>query len=455
MKFAIDRRRLSIAAAFAWTILVPASSAERPAPPAAATDPSGAAAVYPIDLPTALRLAGAQNLDVQLARERLAEARANHQGALAQFFPWLAPGAVYRRHENRVQAVDGTIFDADKQSYSVGGSLTAQVELGDAIYKSLVAKQLVKAADYALEAQRHDATLAAAQGYFDLAFARVSVDVAGESVGISSDYQRQVERAVEAGIAFKGDQLRVRVQTERNQLTLRQAVEQQRVAAARLARTLHLDPAVELAAGDASLLPLSLVATNTTLDVLVREALASRPELKQSQFLVAAATDAKKGAVYGPLVPSVGAQAFVGGLGGGKNSDTGNFGGQEDYFVGVGWRIGPGGLFDFSRNQAAESRLRGTRLAEQKLRDEISRQVVEAFARLRSAADQIETASGALSAAEEGLRLAQTRKEFAVGIVLETIQAEQDLTRARLDYFKAVAEFNKAQYELKNAVGNL
>ena len=40
-----------------------------------------------IDLPTALRLAGAQNLDVQIAREKLREAKANHQSAVTQFFP--------------------------------------------------------------------------------------------------------------------------------------------------------------------------------------------------------------------------------------------------------------------------------------------------------------------------------------------------------------------------------
>src|SRR5579862_6870583 len=56
----------------------------------AQADPTNSAA-YPIDLPTALRLAGAQNLDIQIARTRLAEARANRQSALEQFFPWLAP----------------------------------------------------------------------------------------------------------------------------------------------------------------------------------------------------------------------------------------------------------------------------------------------------------------------------------------------------------------------------
>src|SRR5205814_9282248 len=102
-----------------------------------------------------------------------------------------------------------------------------------------------------------------------------------------------------------------------------------------------------------------------------------------------------------------------------------------------------------------DARLQGTRLTEQKLPDGNRRQRVEAFGRLQSSADQIDTAKRARTAAEEALSLAEARKEFAVGVVLETIQAEQDLTRARLDYLKTVADFNRAQYALKKAVGQL
>jgi hypothetical protein len=55
--------------------------------------------VQKIDLPTTLRLAGARNLDVQIARERLAEARANLDASVWQFFPRIPAGAGYRRHE--------------------------------------------------------------------------------------------------------------------------------------------------------------------------------------------------------------------------------------------------------------------------------------------------------------------------------------------------------------------
>jgi len=442
---------VSLCALAALIQMVPTSQAQVPASPSRATTNN----VYPIDLPTVLRLANAQNLDIQIARERLKEAKANHESAVEQFFPWISPGVAYRRHENRIQDVVGNIIDADKQAYAVGGALAAQMDLGDAIYKSLAAKQLVNAADYGLESQRQDSTLAAAQGYYDLAKAKAIVDVFKEALSISQDYHKQLHDAVGAGIAFKGDELRVQVQTERYQLSLRQALEGQRVAAARLAQILHLDSSIELVAQDTDLVPLTLVETNAPLDSLVQQALRSRPELKQSQALVTAAQDAKNGAVYGPLIPSLGAQGFVGGLGGGKNGSTGNFGETEDYVVGLGWRIGPGGLFDVGRVRASKARLEAAKLSGTKAQDEITRQVVESHTRAQSLLDQIATAKQNLATASETLRLTRERKQFGVGIVLEDIQAQQELTRARSDYLNTVAEYNKSEYGLSKAIGTL
>ena len=314
--------------------------------------------IYPIDLPTTLQLAGAQNLDIQLARERLSEAQANRQSAVEQFFPWITAGAGYHRRDGVAQAVPaGTISDAHYQSYYPGAALTAQMDLGDAIYKSLAAKQLVKASDQALEAQRQDTTLSAAQGYFELAKAGALVEVAREALGTSRDYQQQLHAAVSSGIAFKGDELRVQTQTEHYEIVLRQALERQRVAAAELALVLHLDSQVELVPRDTGLAPITLFATNSAMDSLVAQALRNRPELKQSQALLSAARAAKNGAVYGPLIPSVGAQAFGGGLGGGPDGGPSTFGGEGDYLVGVNWRIGPGGLFDSGRVNASKAQL--------------------------------------------------------------------------------------------------
>lgn len=408
-----------------------------------------------IDLPTALRLANAQNLDVQIAREKLDEAKANHTSAVSQFFPWLAPGVSYRRHDNLIQAVDGEFIKVHKQSYAPGATVGAQLDLGDAIYKNLAAKQNVNVAEHAFAVQRQETAFAAARDYFELLFAQAAVGVAEEAVKISTNYEAQIREAVSAGLTFKGDELRVKIQSQRNQLALQQAIEQRRAASTRLAQTLHLDPAIELIAENSELTPLNIFDEKRSMSSLVAEAIENRPDRKQIRAAVASAAAEKKGAVYGPLIPTLSAQAFVGGLGGDSNASRSRFDEQEDYFVGASWRIGPGGLFDFGRTRAAEARLKSAELSGTKIDDAISSEVVNAFVRVVSLREQIDSAKKVLSAAEENLRLARLRKEFAVGIVLENIQAEQDLTRARFDYLKAIADFDSAQYALRRAVGKL
>ncbi|MDB6031575.1 MAG: Outer rane efflux protein [Verrucomicrobiales bacterium] len=411
--------------------------------------------VYPIDLATTMKLAGARNLDVQIARQRLAEARATREAAVWSFLPTVSPGLSYRRHDNLIQTVEGRMIETEKESYTVGPTVTAQVDLGEAIFRELAAHQLLKAADYALESQRQESLAVAAQNYFDLVRASAAIEVAREAVRISTNYAAQVERATGAGIAFKGDQLRVQVQTEKNRQVLRRAQEQERVAAARLAQVLHLERAVELRSRPDELVPLQLVDAQAALATLVQQALNSRPEVKESRSRIAAAKDARSGAVYGPLIPSAGAQVYAGGLGGSMNGTSGTFGESEDYLVTLGWKIGPGGLFDRSRVRLAESRLNIARLSGEKLDDEITRQVIEAQTHFQSSADQLEIVRRAAQAAEESLRLTGSRKEFGVGAVLENILAEEELTRSRLELLNVVAEYNKAQFAVQRALGQM
>ena len=170
--------------------------------PAASTNGVAATNILVIDLPAALQLAGARSLDIQIAREKLAEAKANRESSVWQFFPSINPGVGYRRHDNLIQNVQGEIIDVHKDSYTIGPVIGAQVDLGDAIYKNLASRQLVKAAEFGVESQRQESILAAALGYFDLAKAQAAVGVAQEAVRISQDYAEQVRRAVAAGVAF-------------------------------------------------------------------------------------------------------------------------------------------------------------------------------------------------------------------------------------------------------------
>ncbi len=432
------KARLAFAAAIAG-LLVPAARAEE--------------APLPIDLPTTLALAGAESREVELARARIAESRAAHERTRARFFPWIEPSVAYRRHEGRLQDVVGTIIDTDRQAYDVGAALVAEVDLGRALYENLAARRRFRAAEASGEAVRRTTVARAGASYLELARAEAHLEVTREAVRIAVDYADQLDRAVAIGIAFRGDAQRAQVRVERNRRLDSNARLARRIAAARLAEQLGLDPTVDLRVAAPELDVWTLVDPRMPPAEAVRLALAQRPELRSASSALAAANADHAAARIGPWLPTLAGRASVFGLGGGQGDARGRFGDGYDYGLGLRWRIGPGGLFDASLADQSAAREQQVSIEGRRLRESITREVVEADARARALAEQREMAERMLDAAESALQLSRDRRAFGVGAVLETLAAEEELTRTRIEFVDLVADANAAQLELQRAIG--
>jgi len=406
-----------------------------------------------VDLPTVLKLAGAQAIEVQLAEARLSEARANSDGADWALFPTISPGIGYRKHSGQLQDIVGQVSDITKESVTAGATLSLSLELGEAVYRRLAARQTERAAEHQLEAQRRQSVALAAVAYFDLARSTQAASLLTDAVRTARGYREQLAQGVAAGLTFKGDELRAAGHVSRFELRLRQALEQQRQDAARLAHALRLDIAVALQPAPEPTRPLQLTGPAEKLDDQVRLALNRRPELQAAGALREAAASRGDAATYAPLYPTLGAQVFAGGLGGSASSARRDFDNSTDTFVTLSWKIGAGGLFDGSRVDGARARQRQTDLEATRVREEIVRQVVDAQAGVTFAAQRLEIAAEAVRLAETAHRLTLSRKDLAVGAVLETLLAQQDLIQARLDQVETIAEWNKAQYRLRFATG--
>jgi outer membrane protein TolC len=411
--------------------------------------------VQPIDLPTALRLAGANNLDLALVRQALVQAQAQNDAATLSFVPALNGALGYVKHNGAIQDVSGNVIDAYKQLHSEVGGVTSQVSLGDAIFQKLAASRLQNAAEYSMEAGRNVTLQAAATAYFDLVSALANVEIAREAVSISGDYQNQLDRAVGIGLANKSDALRVSVQTQGYQVALRQTQEIARNASVRLANILHVNPATRFHPTDQVVPQITLVPLETGLDALIGEAYDKRPELKASAAALEAADWQKANSIYGPLIPTIGAQAMYGNISGGRLGTPSNSGGTQDYGVMFNWRVGQGGLFDFSRIDYAESKLEQGKLNDAKLHDDVGRQVVQAFEGAHSAFDQLQLTKKNVELAQQSLQLSQGRKEFGIGAVLEVIEAQKDLIQARAAYLRSLTGYAENQYALAQAIGRI
>lgn len=291
---------------------------------------------------------------------------------------------------------------------------------------------------------------------FHLARARSSAAIAAEAVRIANDYRDQLQNAVDAGLAREGEAERADTQASRGQILFEKAKLDQRIAAARLATILNIGPSIELEADIQSLVPIYLIDPQASVGGLVSQALASRPELLRSALQRDAARTQRDAAIYAPIVPTIGAETSWGGLGGGDgNSGPANFNNASDYYVGLSWKIGPGGLFDPAAIQSGNARFRKSGHEYANRRNQIVEDVVSAFARTDSLARQLRFAALAVESSRKSLNLADQRREFEVAEILENIDAQRDLTVARLDHAAAIAEHNIAQFSLLRAIGKI
>jgi outer membrane protein TolC len=406
-----------------------------------------------IDLPSVLRLAGADSVEVRIAQERLAEARAREDGTLWQMFPVISPGVTYRNHSGQLQDIVGQVTDITKSSFGAGATLQLSLEIGESTYRRLAAKQMTLAAEHRLESERRRMLLAAAEAYFELTAAQATADLQEDAVRLASDLHRQVSAAVAAGLAAKGDEHRAFAQLTRAQIRREQARDARRGAAARLAEVVRLPVDVDLTPADRRPVAIAVPGSDRKLDALVQTALARRPELAEAERLDSAAQENLAGAKYAPLWPTLGAQVFGGGLGGSPSSARDDWGRSTDTQVTLSWRIGAGGLLDSSRVRAAEAAAAQGRLGIERIRDAVTREVVEAHAAVHATSAAVKSAQAGLKSAEDGLKLAAQRRDFAVGAVMETLQSQQDAVQARLEAVRSVADLNKARHRLKAAVG--
>ena len=79
-------------------------------------------AVEPIDLANALRLAGARDLDIAIARQRVLQAAADLKQARALWLPSLFYGPTWYRADGQIQTITGQVETIDRSSLFLGAT---------------------------------------------------------------------------------------------------------------------------------------------------------------------------------------------------------------------------------------------------------------------------------------------------------------------------------------------
>lgn len=428
---------------------------------------------YPIDLGTALGLAGAENPELLRARERVTEAVAVRQLAAAQLLPNLTLGTNYNAHRGVLQQASGNVLKTNRDALYVGmganavGSsspgvpgLSYNLNVGVGWYGFLAARQRITTAVAASEAVRNDVLLRVCSSYLDLLRYDGRRAIAAKNREEAAEIVRLTEAYAKTGQGRKADADRALVELKRRDAELTQAEADTLGASARLARLLNLDPATRLKPIDGWVVPTPLVPDPTPLPDLIATALLQRPELTARRSEVQVALYELSLAKVLPFSPNVLMGFSSGGFGGGSNlaRDAGgsrfsNLDSRADFDVAVFWTFRNLGVGNVALARAADSRVKQMRFRELETLNAVRAEVAEAKARTDARFLQIDAGEKAVKASGDAFSEDLARIKGGQGLPLELVDSMRLLGRSRYDYLDAIVDYNRAQFQLWVALG--
>ena len=310
------------------------------------------------------------------------------------------------------------------------------------------AKQMNEAAAHQLDHTDQDVIFRVVSAYYQVLLARKQLEVADYSVKTAQAITERSQSRFDSGLVVESDLLTAKVRTaERQQESIRARndLELSR-AQLNLAMGMPADYSFQLAEDLAErALPVPALAE------VEQQALANRPELKRVKAEEAAQHEnvAIVKSSFGPRV-----NAFAGWemdnptflAGGGGNGWQGGIELQIDIFQGGAKRA------ELSRQRALEERMIAMKQA---ATDGVRLEVRRAYFDVDASRQQVEVSRGAISQAQESLRINQDRYETGLITITDLLGAEESSRRSQTDYWEALCRFHTSYTNLELATGTL
>jgi outer membrane protein TolC len=429
----------------------------------------------PIDLTTALNLAGVQNPDLNIARTRILEAVALRQLAAAYFLPSINPGMNYDSHAGNLQQSDGNILSVNRSAVYVGaganavGSGTVNIpgvflseNIGQGIFAYLSARQTVRQREFETIAVRNQVFLQVTWAYSELLRAEgrraaqlQARDEARLIAKLTADYAK-------AGQGREADANRAATQLARREAYIQAAEGEVLTASAMLCQILNLDPSIRLHPTDAYLVPFPIVPDPVPVSELIALGLLNRPELAAQRAAIQAALMNLDGAKVLPFSPTTLVGFSAGGFAGGSNLVRPIFGGmsgREDLDAIMYWTIRNLGAGNIALIRLADAQLRVTNFHQIEILNQVRADVAEAYARTHARYNQIGMYEDAVRSGYLAFHEDLDRTMLMGGdrprdvLPIELLNSFDLLANARIEYIDAIVDYNRAQFAMYVALG--
>lgn len=406
--------------------------------------------IQPIDLETVMKLGGANNLTIQEYKQRQELALADLAEAREWWLPDIYAGTSIHQLWGNAMNSDGEIYtDVNRQNFWGGLGLNANWDFGESVFKVNSAELKAQAAAFKTRSEKNKALLNIIQTYYDFLAAQLYYKAYEQLAAQADTIATQLTVLVKAGLRYESEMLLAKSNYKHLKVEMLNARTEHNNMSATLVKLLNLDPSVKLVGTDTVLAPLVL---NTTENITISfdSAYQNRPELKSMELVLQSLNAEKKTTTTGLLLPvlSVGTYGSYFGDVFSPINPTGEIN------VALIWKIPMGRLTSSGTLKQYNARIVLQKNQMEQTKAQINEEVISAREQIKAAEEQTEIALEGSQLAEQALKQSIKRQQLGTVRPFEILQAQEIYIKSRLNYLKAVASYNKAQYKYYVATGN-
>jgi outer membrane protein TolC len=402
-----------------------------------------------LTLDEVLNLAQQNNRELQITKETLQRSKFALKQAEAGLLPKLGAEIELSNGQDAKDVIDDL---EDGNPSSTESPIDGKVGISYDIFTSGKRDATIKAAQEQvklnqLEVQRIEkqVNLDVSLAYYDLQEADQLVRIAQVAVKNAELTLENAQRLEAGEVGSRFDVIRARVQLANAQQDLTNALTQQDIARRQLVELLSLNDS-------ANIIPADPVQPEGKWDLSLEESIITayqnRVELQQLMTEIKI-TDQKKRIALAQTQPQV--SLFAGYQL--RNDFESDIGLKDGYVVGtrLRWDFFDGGEAQAGASQEESNRLiNETRFAD--VRNKIRFEIEKSYKTLQASRQNIETANFAYQQAQESLTLARLRFDSGVGILIDVLDAENELSRTDGDRVRAILNYNRAISQLEKAL---
>ncbi len=392
------------------------------------------------------------NFDIRIQEHEYLSSKYEYQNALSKFLPILNTTSYITDYSGQI-LVGGVLRDTFHET-AVSVNITGQhllTEGGKQIFEAKARKYLQRAKKHDWNFNRSQTVYYTTRYYYEMLLAKINIEIYLRNLIERNAQLALAQKLEKSGFGTKFDVIRSKNESAQAKVSLLSSLNDFRLSQARLANVMGIEVGVALMPFEDDIQPLFLVDENLTVDDLFKLAIQNREDLESIRDTIGYQKEIKN--VYitefipKPMIEYQ--QQFQG---------TINHSIRPNYVLAayMSWQPGENlGIGTITKIKAQKEKIKATNLQLQNQLRNIEQTIVEAHSTSAFNKKEMEINKKRMDYSKESIKLAMLRFNNGKGILLDVIQAQGEMTKARVAYVSSIIKYNISQTQLLFDTGTI